>query len=79
MDPERVALGWCVRLVGQIISGTVKGADGLTAFQRVSACVSSTSHAFSTGRQDLELGSEQEGDSDRRQAFRTEGSLQFVV
>ena len=34
MDPEHVALAWCVRITGQIISRTVKGADGLTAFQR---------------------------------------------
>ena len=34
MDPEHVALAWCVRFAGQIISRTVKGADGLTAFQR---------------------------------------------
>ena len=33
-DPEHVALAWCVRFAGQIISRTVKGADGLTAFQR---------------------------------------------
>ena len=35
MDPEHVALAWCVRFAGQIISRTVKGADALTAFQRV--------------------------------------------
>ena len=34
MDPEHVALAWCVRFAGQIISRSVKGADGLTAFQR---------------------------------------------
>ena len=34
MDPEHVALAWCVRFAGQIISRTVKGTDGLTAFQR---------------------------------------------
>ena len=34
MDPEQVALAWYVRFAGQIISRTVKGADGLTAFQR---------------------------------------------
>ena len=34
MDPEHVAVAWCVRLAGQIISHTVKGADGLTPFQR---------------------------------------------
>ena len=31
--PEHVALVLCVRFAGQIISRTVKGADGLTAFQ----------------------------------------------
>ena len=31
---DHVALAWCVRLAGEIISRTVKGADGLTAFQR---------------------------------------------
>ena len=34
VDPEHVALAWCVRFAGQIISRTVKGADGLSAFQR---------------------------------------------
>ena len=34
MDLQPVALAWCVRFAGQIISLTVKGADGLTAFQR---------------------------------------------
>ena len=34
MDPEHVAMVWCVRVAGQIISRTVKGTDGLTAFQR---------------------------------------------
>ena len=34
MDPEHVALAWCVRFSGQIISRTVKRADGRTAFQR---------------------------------------------
>ena len=34
MDPEHVALAWCVRFAGQIMSRTVKGADGLPAFQR---------------------------------------------
>ena len=34
MDPEHVALVWCVRFAGQIIFRLVKGADGLTAFQR---------------------------------------------
>ena len=33
-DPEHVALAWCVRFAGQIISRTVKGADGLIAFPR---------------------------------------------
>ena len=33
MDPEHVALAWCARFAGQLISRTVKGADGLTAFQ----------------------------------------------
>ena len=33
-DPEHVALAWCVRFAAQIISRTVKGEDGLTAFQR---------------------------------------------
>ena len=33
MDREHVALAWCVRFAAQIISRTVKGADGLTAFQ----------------------------------------------
>ena len=34
MDPEHVALAWCARFAGQIISRTVKGTDGLNAFQR---------------------------------------------
>ena len=34
MDPEHVALAWCVRFAGQVISRTLKGADGLTVFQR---------------------------------------------
>ena len=34
MDPEHVAMVWCVRVAGQIMSRTVKGTDGLTAFQR---------------------------------------------
>ena len=34
MDAERVALAWCVRFAGQIMSRTVNGADGLAAFQR---------------------------------------------
>ena len=34
MDPDHVALAWCVRFAGQIISRTVKGADRLTPFQR---------------------------------------------
>ena len=36
MDFEHVALAWCVRFAGQIISRTVKGADGLIAFPRAS-------------------------------------------
>ena len=35
MDLEHLALAWCVRFAVQIISRVVKGADGLTAFQRV--------------------------------------------
>ena len=34
MNPEQVALAWCVRSADQIMSRSVKGADGLTAFQR---------------------------------------------
>ena len=34
MNPQHVALAWCVRFACQIISRTMKGADGLTAFQR---------------------------------------------
>ena len=34
IDPEHAALACCVRFAGQIISRTVKGADGFTAFQR---------------------------------------------
>ena len=34
MDLEHLVLAWCVRFVGLIISRTVKGADGLTAFPR---------------------------------------------
>ena len=33
VDSDRVALAWCVRFAGEIISRTVRGADGLTAFQ----------------------------------------------
>ena len=36
MNPEHVALAWCVRFAGQIISRTVKGAACQRAFQRVS-------------------------------------------
>ena len=60
MDPKHVALAWCVRFAGQIISRTVKGADGLTAFQR---SISPTIHAFSMGRKDLVRGKKEE-DSD---------------
>ena len=70
-DPEHVALAWCVRFAGQIISRTVKGADGLTALQHAfQQCVSPTSHACSMVRKDLALGSEQEEGSDHRQVFR---------
>ena len=34
MDPAHVAQACCVRFAGQIISRTVKRADGLTVFQR---------------------------------------------
>ena len=34
VDLEHVVLAWCVRFVGPIISCTVKGAYGLTAFPR---------------------------------------------
>jgi len=34
IGPDHVALEWCIRFAGQILSRTVKGADGLTAFQR---------------------------------------------
>ena len=64
MDREHVALAWCVRFAGQIISRTVKGADGLTAFQRA---FQRTSHP-----RDMPaawLGSEQEEGSDHRQFF----------
>ena len=60
MNPEHVALVWCARFAGQIIFRSVKGADGLSAFQRAFQRVSSTSHACSIGRQDLVLGSGQE-------------------
>ena len=33
MDREHVALAWCVRFAGQIISRTVEGADEITAFE----------------------------------------------
>ena len=65
----------CVRFAGQITSRSVKGADGLTAFQRAfSARVSPTSHACSIIRKDLVLGSEQEEGSDHRQVFQTGSS-----
>lgn len=34
MGPDHAALAWCIRFAGQVLSRTVKGADGLTAFQR---------------------------------------------
>ena len=34
VDPERVVVAWCVRFAGKIISCTVKGANGFSAFQR---------------------------------------------
>ena len=53
MDPERVALAWCVRFAGQIISRTVKGADGLTAFQRAFQRVLESEQESSDHRQVL--------------------------
>ena len=40
MNPEHMAMACCVRFACQIISRTVKGADGLTALQRASQRVS---------------------------------------
>ena len=34
IDRSHVTLPWCIRFVGQVLSRTVKGHDGLTAFQR---------------------------------------------
>ena len=34
MGPEHVAVAWCVRFAGQIVSRTVKDRDGITAFHR---------------------------------------------
>ena len=60
----------CVRFAGQIISGTMESADGLTAFQcAFSARVSPKSHASRVVRNDLVLGNEQEEDPDHRQIF----------
>ena len=58
------------------ISRTVKGTDGLTAFQRAfSASVSSTNHARSMEREDLVLGGKEEEGSDLGQIFWTVFSL----
>ena len=65
VDPEHVALAWCVRFAGQIIARTVTHCIST----RVSACVSPTSHACSMVRKDLVPGSEQEEGSDHRQVF----------
>ena len=40
INPEHVALAWCVRCAGQIMSRTVKSADGLATFHRTFQCVS---------------------------------------
>ena len=70
MDPEHVALDWCVRFAGLIISRTVKGADGLTAFQRAFQRASHPrAMPAAWRRKDLVLGSEQEEDSDHGQVF----------
>ena len=70
MDPEHVALARCARVAGQIISRIVKGADGLTSFQRA---FQSTSHPRATPsaleEKILKLGREQEEDPDHRQVF----------
>ena len=67
MDPEHVALAWCVRFAGHF-----PYCDGRPWTHCIptcmSACVSPTGHACSMGRRDLILGSEQEG-SDHRQVF----------
>ena len=70
MEPNRVALAWCFRVAGQIISRTVKGTDGLTAFQRAFQRASHPRAKPSAWREkDLVLGSEQEEDPDLGQVF----------
>ena len=71
MDPEHVALAWCVRFAGQIISGTVKGADGLTAFQRALQRASHPRTMPSAwGEKILYLEARKKEDPDHRQVFR---------
>ena len=69
MDPEHVALAWCVRFADNFLHCAQRRCAHCisTCF---SACVSSTSHARSMRRKDLVLGSEQEEGSDHRQVFR---------
>ena len=55
-DLEHVALAWCVRFAGQIISRTVKGAGGAHCVPtRFSAGIPSKSHAFALGEKMLYL------------------------
>ena len=65
MDPEHVTLAWCVRFACQIISHTVKGADGLTAFQRA---FQRASHSRAVPK-DLAFGNKQGEDSDHGEVF----------
>ena len=70
MDPNHVTLAWCVRFAGQIISRTVKGSDGLTAFQRAFQRASHPRAMPSAWREkDLVLRSEQEKYPDHGQVL----------
>ena len=69
MDPEHVALAWCVRFADQINSHVVKRRCTHCTPTCTSACVSPTSHGCSMGRKDLVLGNEQEEDSAHGQVF----------
>ena len=70
-DPEHVALAWWVRFACQIISCTVKGADGLTAFQRAFQRTSHPRRMPSAWREKiLYFKSQQEEDVGHRQIVR---------
>ena len=71
VDLEHVALAWCVRFAGQIISRTVKGEDGLTARQRAFHRASDPRAMPSAWREKkLHLEASKGEDTDHRQTLR---------